>query len=398
MNKQIRFIVVSLIVLSFFILGANSNLLAKQGFELKYTPIYEELKLELSQPEMKIDQFFNPLESLERRISLEKVDLIAPHINQAQNIKGLYISGWAAGSPRRLERLMNEVEKSDLNAVVIDLKDAAGRITFSKDFGAASREAMIRDLKGLIAEFQRRGVYVIGRQVLFKDAILAQQDEYALQYYVGEEKEIIHSKKWSNPYSKEVWDYNLKIAQQAIDLGLDELKFDYIRFPTLAQESGLTIREEEEQSKSDIIVDFLEYANQELDKQEVLISADVFGLTTTIEGDLGIGQDITKMVDHLDYISPMIYPSHYSPNMYGLVNPDVAPYELIYRSLADAKEKLGEESYKLRPWLQDFSMHHGYGEKEVREQIEAVKDSQVSGWLLWNPRSVYTIDAVINDE
>ncbi|MCK8828472.1 putative glycoside hydrolase [Natroniella acetigena] len=397
MNKRIRFGFVSLMIFIFFLLGTSPALLASQNFELKYTPIYEELKLELSQPKLKVNQFFNPLESIERRISLEKVDLIAPHISQAENIKGLYISGWAAGDQRRVERLINEVEKSDLNAVVIDLKDAAGRVTFSKEFGAASQEAMIKDLKGLIAEFQRRGIYTIGRQVLFKDAVLAQQNEYALQYYVGEEKEIIYSQKWSNPHSKKVWDYNLEIAQKAIDLGLDELKFDYIRFPTLAQESNLTIREKEGYSRSDIIVDFLKYANQKLDKQNTLISADVFGLTTTIEGDLGIGQDITKMIKHLDYISPMIYPSHYSPQMYGLADPDTSPYQLIYRSLTDAREKLGEEGHKLRPWLQDFSMQHRYGEEEVREQIEAVKDSQVSGWLLWNPRSVYTIDAVIND-
>ncbi|MCK8816982.1 putative glycoside hydrolase [Natroniella sulfidigena] len=396
MNKQIRFVVISVIVFSFFTLGNDFNLLANQNFELKDTPIYEEAKLELA--EFEIDQFFTSFEGVEGRISLENVELVAPHISQAQNIKGLYISGWAAGDQRRIERLMNEVEKSDLNAVVIDLKDAAGRITFSKDFGAASQDAMIRDLQELIAEFQRRGVYTIGRQVLFKDAILAQQEEHALQYYIGEEEEIIHSEKWTDPYSDDVWNYNLEIAQQAIDLGLDELKFDYIRFPTLSQESSLTIREREEYSKSEIIIEFLKYANQELDKQDTLISADVFGLTTTIEGDLGIGQDITKMVEHLDYISPMIYPSHYSPRMYGLANPDSAPYQVIYESLADAREKLGEESYKLRPWLQDFSMQHRYGEQEVREQIEAVKDSQVSGWLLWNPRSVYTIDAVINDK
>jgi hypothetical protein len=160
----------------------------------------------------------------------------------------------------------------------------------------------------------------------------------------------------------------------------------------------LLIKSNDKLSKSDAIVGFLKEAKKSLAEYDIGISADLFGLTTTIKGDLGIGQDIVRIAKHVDYISPMLYPSHYSKGMYGIINPAGSPYQVIARSLADAKEKLGPASNKIRPWLQDFSLYHSYTEKEIRAQIKAVQDKELSSWLLWNPRSIYTIEAFRNKE
>lgn len=327
--------------------------------------------------------------------SLGKKDLRSPHFTYSKNVRGIYINGWVVGNERKIDNLIKEVEESNLNSIVVDLKDVTGRITFSRKQSNIS-QLFGNGLEELVNKAHKKGIYVIGRLAVFKDPTLAKQDsKYALKYISAIDNEtIINSTLWTSPYSKEVWNHNIKIAEQAAKLGLDEIQFDYIRFPTLAVNSKLIIRLEEDKSKTDAIEGFLKFANDRLEKYNVLISADVFGLTTTVKGDLKIGQDITRLVNYVDYLSPMIYPSHYSSGFYGIDNPDSNPYDIIFESLEDARQKLGDKSYKLRPWLQDFSLRHIYTDKEVKEQIKAVNDNQISSWLLWNPRSVYTISAV----
>ncbi|GAB6099810.1 hypothetical protein JCM16358_16890 [Halanaerocella petrolearia] len=316
--------------------------------------------------------------------------LLPPHITYARNIKGVYVNSWTIRSKKRMNELMKVVAKSNLNAIVVDIKDITGKIDFFNN------KRKKQNLKELITRCQKNGIYIIGRLAVFKDLHLSQKKEYALKYIKAKSNIIVNSTKWTSPYSKEVWAYNLDIVEEAIKLGIDEIQFDYIRFPTLGTNSNLTIKNADDYSKVDVIVDFLKYARERLQGKDILLSADVFGLTTTIDGDLGIGQDITRMVDYIDYISPMIYPSHYNSGIYGLENPSSNPYQLISESLADAKEKLKEDSYKIRPWLQDFSLQYIYNKEEVKAQIKAVKDQQLTGWLLWNPGSNYTTEALIN--
>ncbi len=341
-------------------------------------------------PKFKYDNYF----IARRSYNLDGTDLVSPCINYSKSIQGIYINGWTASVAVKMEDLIEDITRSGLNAVVIDFKDAAGKNFFSKD-RESSYPIKTEQLKELIDSCHKRGIYVISRIVLFKDPLLAQQrPEYALKYLLASDKEVeINSEKWVNPYNEEVWNYNLEIAKRAVQLGVDEIQFDYIRFPTLANNSKLIIKDKEGYSKTDAIVGFLRYANN-LIKDDTLISVDVYGLTTTVKGDLGIGQDIVKMAEHVDYISPMIYPSHYGKGIYGIKDPEKSPYQLITNSLEDAKEKLGFSSSKLRPWLQDFSLYYNYGEEEVNEQIKAVKDNKLSGWLLWNPKSKYTMEAL----
>ena len=236
---------------------------------------------------------------------------------------------------------------------------------------------------------------------IFKDSNLANvEDDYALKYLLDDKSKTvtISSEKWTNPYLEKVWNYNLNIAEEMVELGLDEIQFDYIRFPTLSQKSRLIIKSDELSSKADAIIGFLKEAQKRLQDYNIVLSADLFGLTTTVKGDLGIGQDITRVAQYVDYISPMLYPSHYSQGIYGIENPARSPYQIIAKSLADAKEKLGPDANKIRPWLQDFSLSHSYNKEEIKAQIRAVEDQKLSSWLLWNPSSRYTIEALINNK
>ncbi|WP_018249542.1 putative glycoside hydrolase [Orenia marismortui] len=326
---------------------------------------------------------------------LDIQNLVSPHVSYSKNVKGIYINAWIATNEGKVNKLIEEIGESDLNAIVVDLKETTGRITFTK--GKNEKKNLFENgLKVLIDKAHKKGIYVIGRLAVFKDSNLAKSNKnYALKYVLAEDGQtIINSDNWVDPFSEDIWKYNLDIAKKAAELGLDEIQFDYVRFPTLALNSKFIIRSKKNNSKVDAIVGFLKYAKKALKEYDVLTSADVFGLTTTVKGDLSIGQDITKLINYVDYLSPMIYPSHYNSGMYGVDNPDKNPYEIIFESLEDAKEKLGDDGHKLRPWLQDFSLRHRYTNKEVKEQIKAVKDNQLSGWLLWNPRSKYTISAV----
>lgn len=312
----------------------------------------------------------------------------------AHQSKGIYINAWSAGNMNRMEEAIELIKSSELNSVIIDIKDATGRITFMNSDDLKTPAPTIYDLEYLINRLKEEGIYVIGRVVLFQDHSLALKGpEYSLTYKLNDSDIMINSSKWVNPYEYKVWDYTLNIAEKAIEYGIDEVKFDYIRFPTLATNSRLSIETDGERTKSEVILDFLEYANYRFEPYDVFISTDVYGLTTTVEGDLGIGQDITKIKDYVDFISPMIYPSHYTSGMYGIDDPDSEPYKLIKRSLEDAIEKLGDESHKLRPWLQDFSLNSHYTEKEIRAQINAVEELGIEGWTLWSPSSSYTIEA-----
>ncbi len=315
-------------------------------------------------------------------------------LSYAYQSKGIYINAWSAGNMNRMEEVIDLITNSELNTVVIDLKDVSGRISFMSHESVETPAPTIHDLEYLINRLKEENIYVIGRLVAFQDHSLALKGpEYSLTYEVNDSDIILNSSEWLNPYEEKVWEYNLDIVEEAISYGIDEIKFDYIRFPALATNSRISIVTDGERNRSDIILDFLEYANDRLEPYNVFISVDVFGLTTTVEGDLGIGQNITKMKDYVDFISPMIYPSHYNPGVYGIDDPDGDPYKLIRSSLLDAKEKLGDESYKLRPWLQDFSMQSVYTEEEIRAQIRATEELGIEGWTFWSPSSNYTREA-----
>ncbi|MBM7557159.1 putative glycoside hydrolase [Halanaerobacter jeridensis] len=378
MNRKKIILLLGLLILNFL---WGFKILAAENLGVKSHLTIEDMYLK--SPSYSLD--YKRLKSLQKEYS--------------KNVKGIYINFWTLSHPKKRKRIIKAINESSLNSIVIDLKDINGYTPFAsaplKEF---SYNLNSQELKTLISNWQKQGIYVIGRIAVFKDGALAlQNSNYALKYIIdaGEKFSIIDSTKWTNPYSEEVWNYNINIAQEMAGLGLDEIQFDYIRFPTLSNNSKLVFRADPRLSRVEAIVSFLKKAKQDLDRYNIIISADLFGLTTTANDDLGIGQDIKKIAKEVDYISPMLYPSHYSEGIYGIKDPAANPYQIIYNSLTDAQEKLGANTKKIRPWLQDFSIYHIYSQKEIKAQIKAVEDKNISSWLLWNPKCIYTIEALM---
>lgn len=329
-------------------------------------------------------------------------------------VKGIYVTGPLAGHGN-MENLIQLVRDSELNAMVIDIKNDQGTVTYKmedpmvQELGAGVR--YIADLPGLVQRLKEEDVYLIARIVAFKDPLLAsKRPDLCIQRKDGGVFTDGNGLAWVNPYRREVWDYVLTVAKQAADVGFDEIQFDYIRFPTEITDEEADYGEgSQDKSKADVITEFTAYAYETLSPLGVKVSADVFGTVIDNETDAWIvGQDYSAMAQHLDYICPMIYPSHYSDGVYGLEHPDLQPYETIAGALQASAESLeavpeGVRRAEVRPWLQDFTatwldVYQTYGAEQLRQQIQAVYDSGCTEWLLWNAKCSYTADGLLSPE
>ncbi len=314
-------------------------------------------------------------------------------------VRGVYLTPWNAADPEKLEEILGLIDRTELNAIVLDVKDDSGRITFpATERVAASAGAVrpfIHDIKSFTADLHARGVYLIARMVTFKDPIVAPAypDMAAADVNGGIWRDY-NGVPWLNPYSRDSWEYVVRIAEAAADAGFDEIQFDYVRFPTDGKLSNLRYPGKDNRAEQDVIAGFLAFARERLAAKGVPISADVFGLVTSAWDDMGIGQHLEEIAASVDFVSPMLYPSHYEKGNLGVANPNAMPYETVYRSLEDARDRIAEAGLSgktsVRPWLQDFSWGYDYGPDEVRAQIQAAYDAGYDGWLLWNAANVYT--------
>jgi len=283
--------------------------------------------------------------------------------------------------------------------MVIDIKDINGFLSYKSKIGLVSEinssREKIKDIKKTINRLHNEGIYVIGRIVVFKDKLLARsRPDLALRLHYKNTNKVFISDSWVEPGEKEVHDYNINIAREALLLGFDEIQFDYIRYPALANKPYKVLMDDL-LLKEDIINDFVAEAVHKLKYLDKAISIDVFGLTTTVNDDMGIGQNFNKLSKTIDIISPMVYPSHYAPGTYGIKLPENEPYQIVYNSMSDAIKKLsGQKNINIRPWLQDFSLKQKYTSEDILKQIEALKFFNIDEWLLWNPRSIYTEKAL----
>ncbi|MBO8169816.1 MAG: putative glycoside hydrolase [Thermoanaerobacteraceae bacterium] len=309
-------------------------------------------------------------------------------------VKGIYATGHTAGS-RRIDQLIELIDRTELNALVVDIKDATGYLTtpleLETDLDIDPGSEKIKDLPGLLQKLKEHDIYAIARIVVFKDPLLAKHyPELAVQRRSGGTWYDYKGKAWTNPYKKEVWDYNVAIALAAAKAGFQEIQFDYVRFPSDGPLKEAVYPGKTDKAKAQVIADFLAYARQKLEGTGVFLSADVFGLTCSAKDDLGIGQKLELIAQNTDYVSPMVYPSHYAAGSYGLKNPNASPYRTVYESLTDAVYKTRDINSVIRPWLQDFSYGYPYGPEEVRAQIRATYDAGLKEWILWNPSNRYT--------
>ncbi|OGS60513.1 MAG: hypothetical protein A3J79_14195 [Elusimicrobia bacterium RIFOXYB2_FULL_62_6] len=315
-----------------------------------------------------------------------------------KTVRGIHVTCWGAGSKKDRAELIAKIKNSVVNAVVIAIKETDGKVYIpgiAKAEKYGSYNAAIPAPEKMLADFREAGVYTIARVVAFKDKVVPLRNkDLAVRTPDGGLWRSSNGATWVDPYDRDVWDYVLDVAERAAKLGFDEIQFDYIRYPSEGRTS--LCRYSKPHNRQNAIAnlkDFLQYARQRLKPYNVKISADVFGLTTTVKDDMGIGQDITSMAKYVDYIYPMMYPSHYNSGEYNLKHPNNEPFKVIDRGLRDAIKRLGDDYAKLRPFLQDFNLgrkgDRQYGPQDVRAQIMAAKKNLLESWVLWNPGNKY---------
>lgn len=320
--------------------------------------------------------------------------------------KGLYVSYWAIGGPKSREKILNLIDTTEINSVVIDIKSEFGYIAYkgdvplAKELGAYTRRT-IRDIDSLMYELKKRGVYTIARIVVFKDDLLAKKHpEYSIFTKKGQYVSDREKLAWTNPFVEKVHDYNIEIAKDAILKGFDEVNFDYIRFP--ASTSLVFNVENNETTRVNAITSFLKKANKALKPLNAQISIDTYGYTCWNEGDTGIGQDLEELVKYADIISPMLYPSGFQYGIPNYKNPVQNSYETINHSLEKAYKRTNIDKARFRPWLQAFRDYgfdkRKFNGKEIRTQIDAAEDFGSCGWLLWHPSSYFIADGLMPEK
>ncbi|HLP86346.1 MAG TPA: putative glycoside hydrolase [Candidatus Paceibacterota bacterium] len=329
------------------------------------------------------------------------------HIKTPEKVRALYMSAWVAGSEDFRNSLVKIVDETELNAVVIDIKDSTGRVSFYTDDPLikkiGSSENRIKDIRALTALLHKKGIYIIGRVSVFQDPYLTKiKPEWAV-------KRLSDGGVWKDrkglsfldPTSKDVHNYILAIALDSYKNGFDEINFDYIRYPSDGNMKDINYNLSPGRTRADNIESFFKYLSTEMKKTEnIPISADLFGLTTEAKDDMGIGQVWEKAIPYFDFVCPMVYPSHYPSGHAGYKNPAQYPYEVIDRALLGAIEKtkaINEDVSKIRPWLQDFDMGATYTKELVRAQMKAVYKNGLNSWMLWDPSNKYTPSALLLD-
>lgn len=350
-----------------------------------------------------------------RTVSVRIVDEKNPALpgRQPVKVRGIYISGPMSGSTELFQSILDSTEGTEINTVVIDFKDDQGRITCQIDTPVVTEigacRPYVKDIRSLISSLKERGLYVIARVVAFRDPYLAEQKpEWSLHLADGSLYRDKQGMAWIDPYRKEVWDYLVEVGTAAKEAGFDEVQFDYLRFSTEGTMRDVVFDEAVTagRSKTEVITEFVKYAYENLASQGLFVSADVFGTIIGSEIDANaVGQDYTEMAKHLDYICPMIYPSHYGPGNFGIEYPDTKPYETVLEALKKSRTVMDEAAEAdghvsnqavVRPWLQDFTASYlgegkyiQYGYEEVMQEIQAVKDAGYDEWMLWSAANRY---------
>lgn len=304
-----------------------------------------------------------------------------------KNIRGVFLTHDALVG-KQFQSAVSLIQRTGLNGMVFDIKDDSGNVFL--DSNTKARIQQLRD----------KHIYTIARFVVFKDAVCANQHPSWCIRTASGRIWTQNGTRWVDPTNPNVQSYNIALAKKVANLGVDEVQFDYVRFPDANlrtarfYQAGFT--------RSNVIAAYLKKATPALHGEGVKVSADVFGLVTTAVDDMGIGQLWEKMSPNVDVISPMMYPSHYAPGSYGVKSPVHNPHTIIEGGLRDALrrngklQKSGVRPATIRPWLQDFDMKASYGATEVAAQINAGKERGIHGYLLWNQGSQYTQGSHLN--
>ena len=362
----------------------------------------------------------------QEEIAVEKVS----HVPIPDAVKAIYMSACVAGTPSFRNDLVELVETTELNSIMIDIKDFSGSISFPTENPNLkpawdNADCGARDMKDFIASLHEKGIYVIGRVTVFQDP-----------FYTGVRPDLAVQKAsnratWTDNKglsfidvgAKEYWDYIIELSNESYEIGFDELNYDYVRFPSDGNmqdiyfpKSQAYIDANPATGKADMVEDFFSYVSdamrgdnvsEEDTSTRVITSADLFGMVTTAGAgfDLNIGQVLERALPYFDYIAPMVYPSHYPAGFNGYSDPNLYPYELLKYVMDGGVEKVNAllvatttpasvkenvSVLQLRPWIQDFDYGGNYGPAEVRAQIQGAYDAGLTSWMIWAPSNRYT--------
>jgi hypothetical protein len=328
-------------------------------------------------------------------------------------VRGVYLSYYGVGDARIRNGVVALSERSDVNAVVIDVKGDRGRLAFKADVPlaeqlGANEEPTIPNVEELLAELRRKGIYTIARIVIFKDDLLARRGaEVGVDVAIrdgptGEPWTDGEGLAWVDPSRQEVWDYNIAIARDAARRGFDEIQLDYVRFPSDPVHGGSVAaavynRPFSEAARVDVITTFVRRMREEVHAAGAFLGIDVFGYLPWVDDDQGIGQILEPLAEVADYVCPMLYPSTFGGGLPGLLGfPQVInrPYDVYLQSLRRAKARTQGKPSMLRPWIQyfdDYPWQTGreYRAADIAAQVRGSREAGVDGWMAWDPTNRY---------
>jgi len=310
--------------------------------------------------------------------------------------KAVYLSAYGIGSTTLRGDALKLIDDTELNALVIDVKGDRGLVPFRSSSlvaaGLPQTIVTVPDMPALMKTLHAHGLYLIARIVVFKDAPLAaahpQWTVHDAHGAVWKDREGL---PWIDPFRRDAWERNLALAEEVAQLGFDEVQFDYLRFPDA---TGLVFSEPDTEERRIAAIDgFLDAAQRRLLRYNVFVAADIFGYVAWNSNDTHIGQQLEAVVQHVDYLSPMLYPSGFTFGIPGHRNPVAEPYDIVHDSLQRALKRTGLPSVRFRPWLQAFRDYafdrRAFGERQIRLQIDAADAAGTDGWMLWNARNRY---------
>ena len=344
-------------------------------------------------------------------------ELIKKRVRKPVKAKGIYLPAYVAGNEEKFEVIFDNIKQSDINTIIVDIKDELGRVTIDNNSSIVkslkTKYVQIKNINEFINRCHENDIYVVARIVSFLDNFAPRQDRsIAIKRKDGKLYKDNMGYYWLNPYKQKTREYLKQIALSAADSGFDEIQMDYFRFST---DRGMRQVEFDEsdingQTRVDLINSYAQELYTALIEKNVYFSIDVYGsIINSYRDQWNIGQEFTTLIKYCDYICPMIYPSHYANKTYGFDVPDLYPYETIYKALTGATTVLDDSHSNsshygiVRPWLQGFTAtwlpeFKVYDPEEMKQQIKAVKDANYDEWLFWQGGGVYKWEAFLNNE
>jgi len=337
---------------------------------------------------------------------IPKPQIVVIHLATPAQVKGIYMSQCVVGTPSFRERLVKLIDTTELNSVIIDIRDYTGKISFTTDNpilkDMVSDACGASDMKSFISELHDKNIYVIGRITVFQNPYYTKaHPEQAVQKKGGGVWKDNKGLSFVDVGAKPYWDTVVELSKVSYEQGFDEINYDYVRFPSDGPMSQVVYSWGKGLTKADALKEFFQYLHDKLEPTGAILSVDLFGMTTSNYDDLNIGQVLENAAPYFDFVSPMVYPSHYPPTWSGFKNPAANPYEVVKIAMQKGVERLkamGENPLKLRPWLQDFDLGATYDKEKILAQIKATYDVGLNSWMLWDPKNLYTIEALKKDD